>query len=90
MDYRGFITFSVRFNIYRSAHAFSIVGYKENISTNEFLVEILNPWYGGQYIGNNIKKQKQYNEFKDYEKKNYLMNRKKEKIWMKKNLINVN
>ena len=43
MDYRGFITFSVRFNIYRSAHAFSIVGYKENISTNEFLVEILNP-----------------------------------------------
>ena len=69
MDYRGFITFSVRFNIYRSGHAFSVIGYKTKINTNEFLVEILNPWHSGKYLGNNIKKQKEYNEFKDYKKK---------------------
>lgn len=69
MDYRGFITFSVRFNIYRSGHAFSVIGYKKNINTNEILVEILNPWHCGKYLGNNIKKQKEYNEFKDYKQK---------------------
>ena len=29
----------------------------------------MNPWHGGRYLGNNIKKQEEYNEFKDYEKK---------------------
>ena len=69
MDFRGLITFCVLFNITKSGHAFSVIGYKEHIKTKELLIEILNPWHSGTYLKNNIKKQSEYNEFNDYEKK---------------------
>ena len=69
IDYRGFVTFSVFFNIDKGGHAFSVIGYKENINTKEFIVEILNPWHCGDYLRNNIKKQKDYDELKNIENK---------------------
>ena len=69
IDCRGIITFCVLFNISKSGHAFSVIGYKENKNTKELLIEILNPWHSGAYLKNNIKKQTEYNEFNDYEKK---------------------
>ena len=61
LDYRGLVTFNVRFNIAKGGHAFAVIGYKENISKNELLIEILNPWHSGDYLENNIKKNNDYN-----------------------------
>ena len=55
------VTFNVRFNIAKGGHAFAVIGYKKNISKNEFLIEILNPWHSGDYLENNIKKNNDYN-----------------------------
>ena len=55
------VTFNVRFNIAKGGHAFAVIGYKENISKNELLIEFLNPWHCGDYLENNIKKNKEYN-----------------------------
>ena len=68
LDYRGLVTFNVRFNISRGGHAFAVIGYKENALKNEFLIEILNPWHSGEYIENNIKKNEEYNNL-DYTEK---------------------
>ena len=61
LDFDGLINFVIFSNI-SEAHAFSIIGYKEKkkITNNEFYVEILNPWHLGEYLGNNIKDNQEY------------------------------
>ena len=47
------------FNI-KIAHAFSVIGYKEDNNGN-FFIQILNPHLKGKYMLNNIKKNSEYN-----------------------------
>ena len=64
IDYRGMVAFCVYFNTRKMPHAFSVIGYKENKEKWIINREILNPWHFGDYIGNNIKKNEEYNKLK--------------------------
>ena len=78
------VTFCAYFNTIKMPHAFSLIGYKENKEKNELLIEILNHWHSGDYIGNNIKKNEEYNKLEigsenkklfDEEKKGTIINK---------------
>ena len=69
LDFNGLIAFHIYFNL-GGAHAFSLIGYKEKKENekSDFFVEILNPWYRGNYLENNIKQNNQYDILPDINK----------------------
>ena len=70
IDWGGIITFGVFYHE-KSAHEYSLQGYKIDSKTNEMFLEIINPHRSGGYINENIFVQSDYDKLTQEQKDEY-------------------